>query len=148
MKRKIFHKDFVANLKDGSTRHVLIVGVLDRTKKFQLSQTPVLNENNEVTGTAFVNESCLVKRLTLLYTICDPEDEFDLQTGIELAMNRVNKKYLGVIESSDFTMLRNEHVNALLDSEVEYIKKNIDKIVAKKEKERCRKRKQRKMSQK
>lgn len=149
MKRKIMHKDFIVNLKDGSSRHVLVVGVLDKVKTPQLFNTPVFStENQENVGTAFITEKVLTKRLTLLYTICEPEDEFNLKTGMDLVLSRVGKKHLGVIESTDFTMLREEHINALIDSEVAYITKNIDKIIAKKEQERCRKQKQKETNQK
>ena len=73
----------------------------------------------------------LNRKLTLGVSICHPLDEFDEEIGCELAKARIeNGQDLGIIETSDVTMLTEDAILSELLTKLQYILANIDDYIS------------------
>jgi len=115
---------------DGKNHVVTVVGKLEQTRKpTEITEAvPV-----EVKPGQFFNGELKFKRkmfnrkLTLGLSICHPLDEFDVETGVEIAKSRIEKgEILGSLETSSVTMLTEDAIMAELLVKLEFIIKNID----------------------
>lgn len=73
----------------------------------------------------------IVRELTLGYSICHPDDEFNQEIGENIAKRRLVKQPIGTVKSYDITMLDSITCDLLVKNELSHIVKNIDKYIKK-----------------
>ena len=70
------------------------------------------------------------RQLKLAYSICHPEDTFDVNMGIKIAKRRLKRgDIIGELSSYNFTMLNPDQIDMLLLNEVSHISKHIDTYI-------------------
>lgn len=133
MKTKFFH--FVAGVKgnDELVRKVMVVGKFDQkyVQKEVKEDVPIeVKPNSIVKGIVTYPKRTLKRTLTIGYSICNPADKFDLETGINIAKRRIREKDdLGTLETSNPTMLTKDMIESILLCKWAYIAENIEKFI-------------------
>ena len=134
MKQKIFHLWAKTKASDGKDHYVTVVGKLEQTrKKEEISDiVPVeFKPGHFVDGELKYSIKKLNRKLTLGASICHPLDEFDEELGIKIAKARIEKgENLGVIETSDVTMLTEDAIMAELLVKLQHIISNIEEYLS------------------
>lgn len=133
MKTKFFH--FVAAVKgdDELVRKVTVVGKFDQKyiQKEMKEEVPIeVKPNSIVQGKLTYPKRTLKRTLTIGYSICNPEDEFDMETGINIAKRRIREKDdLGTLETSNPTMLTKDMIESIILCKWAYIAENLEKFI-------------------
>lgn len=66
----------------------------------------------------------VVKKLSLGFAICNPEDKWDEELGKKIALGKAMKRPSRVLYASHAGMINTEVVNALINQEMKYVEKN------------------------
>lgn len=133
MKNKIYSLYGKAVDVNGQEHMVTVVGVYNQQKQRFMVTEPTMVEVGfkEVNGSVSYEASTKVRTLSLGYSICHPNDEFNEAVGISVAKSRAKKEPIGEVSSTDVTMLNEDHATALVFAELRHIIKNIDKYIEK-----------------
>ena len=133
-KVKYFHLWAKCKAKDGEDHYVTVVGKFEQTrKKEEITEiVPVEFKPGHFTnGELKYSIKKLNRKLTLGVSICHPLDEFDEEIGCELAKARIEKgQDLGIIETSDVTMLTEDAIMAELLVKLQYVTNHIDDYIS------------------
>lgn len=74
---------------------------------------------------------CKGKRLNIGYSICNPNDEYDIKVGIKIAKKRLHSRPFAHMVSKFSGEFNKETVIAIMDAKANYIINNIDKFISK-----------------
>ena len=133
-KIKYYHLWAKTKAKDGEDHFVTEVGKFEQTrKKEEITEiVPVeFKPGHFVDGELKYSIKKLNRKLTLGVSICHPLDTFDEEVGCEIAKSRIeNGQDLGVIETSDVTMLTEDAIMAELLVKLQYVTENIDDYIS------------------
>ena len=133
-KIKYYHLWAKCKAKDGENHFVTVVGKFEQTrKKEEITEiVPVeFKPGHFVDGELKYSIKKLNRKLTLGVSICHPLDTFDEEVGCEIAKSRIeNGQDLGVIETSDITMLTEDAIMAELLVKLQYVTENIDDYIS------------------
>lgn len=134
MKQKYFHLWAKCTASDGKDHYVTVVGKFEQTRKNEeiTEIVPVeFKPGHFVDGELKYSIKKLNRKLTLGASICHPLDEFDEELGIKIAKARIEKgENLGVIETSDVTMLTEDAIMAELLVKLQHIISNIEEYLS------------------
>ena len=72
----------------------------------------------------------VLKRVSLGFAVCSPEDEYNEELGKTIALGKAEKRPVGVMYATKTGMINTSLVDALLDQEVEYFKNNPGAVLA------------------
>ena len=92
----------------------------------------VWGPNKETSGTMIYKTKRPIRTLTYAYSICHPEDTFDEQTGIAIATRRLKTDPMGELKTKYVTCLCKDQIEHILQGELDYLSRNIDKFIEKK----------------
>lgn len=115
--------------KEGKSHIVTVVGQYKQFKEECVDKWEIVDDEGV---------SCKVLRpikkqkrvLTLAYSICHPEDEFNKEEGIKVAKRRLKAgDVIGELSSYDFTMLNPDQCEIMVLNEVGHIIKHIDTYI-------------------
>lgn len=130
MKTEFYHIYGKTKTDDGQEHVVTIVGKFEQDRK---KITVVEGADVETKPGSFVkgelkyNIKMLHRKLTLGLSICHPSDTFDEEVGVEIAKKRIAKGInLGIIETSDVTMLTEDAIIAELMVKLNYVLTHIE----------------------
>jgi len=130
MKQNFYHLWAKCKASDGEDHYVTVVGKFEQTRKKEeiTENVPVeIKPGHFVNGELKYSIKKLNRKLTLGVSICHPLDTFDEEVGCEIAKSRIeNGQDLGIIETSDVTMLTEDAIMAELLVKLQYIIANID----------------------
>lgn len=101
----------------------------NQAKKWQEGEYTVRVKNNTVkieTVRSFTKNGCITFHGYSAVANCNPEDEFDLNTGITLAMDRLSKQLDDSIKVGDKVKISSDTKSFIFNSE--WIKKNVLKV--------------------
>lgn len=70
----------------------------------------------------------VVKKLSLGFSICDPNDEWNEELGKRIALGKAIKRPTRVMYASHAGMINTEVVNALINQEMEFLEKNPETV--------------------
>ena len=133
-KIKYYHLWAKTKANDGKVHFVTVVGKFEQTrKKEEITEiVPVeFKPGHFVDGELKYSIKKLNRKLTLGVSICHPLDTFDEEVGCEIAKSRIeNGQNLGVIETSDVTMLTEDAIMAELLVKLQYVTENIDDYIS------------------
>jgi hypothetical protein len=133
-KIKYYHLWAKTKANDGKVHFVTVVGKFEQTrKKEEITEiVPVeFKPGHFVDGELKYSIKKLNRKLTLGVSICHPLDTFDEEVGCEIAKSRIeNGQDLGVIETSDVTMLTEDAIMAELLVKLQYVTENIDDYIS------------------
>lgn len=120
----------------GNTHYVTVVGRAEQEKvKTTLStETTVVDENGKQhEGLLLTDYNKKVRTFTMARSICDPRDEFNFETGKQIAIKRLERgdknDVIGSLQSENITMLNDDMCNLLVFNEVNHVIKNIDTYI-------------------
>jgi hypothetical protein len=134
MKTKFYHLWAKCKASDGEDHFVTVVGKFEQTRKKEeiTENVPVeIKPGHFVNGELKYSIKKLNRKLTLGVSICHPLDTFDEEVGCEIAKSRIDKgQDLGIIETSDVTMLTEDAIMAELLVKLQYIIANIDDYIS------------------
>lgn len=132
MKEKIYTSFTTAIDKKGDAHQVVIVGVYNQKKTSRLVEREVIvpvNENKNVDGILVYDKPEMKRTLKYAFAICHPDDKFNLEIGKKIATKRAKKSPMGMLETTLITSLCKDQIKLILDGELQYIVKNIDKFL-------------------
>ena len=132
-KIKYYHRIGEVELNDGTTRIVTMVGKFEQTRKPKDVTEDAIVEvfpGKYVDGKVSFKRKTLERKFTIGMAVCAPDDEFDEEYGIRLAMKRIEKGYnLGTVYTNDVTMLTKDACEAELNNKFDFISENLDKYL-------------------
>ena len=107
------------NCEPKEDRKVIVVGAWER-KKVMVTKTI---ENN---GIKMHCQIPITKfTLTLSKAICHPDDAFNEEKGVQLAIKRIKKgEDIGKLTTEEYTMLTPDHCQMIVDHKAKYIANN------------------------
>ena len=96
-----------------------------RTRKYIVAAVSELVDDACVTtliqDTIIMDE--VVKKLSLGFAICNPEDKWDEELGKKIALGKAIKRPARIMYASHAGMINTEVVNALINQEMKYAEK-------------------------
>ena len=134
MKEKNYVSFTTAIDKKGDAHQVVIVGVYNQKKTVRLIEKGVtvpINDKKNVDGALVYYKPEVKRTLAYAYAICHPDDKFNLEVGKKIATKRAKKSPMGLLETTLITSLCKDQIKLILDGELQYIVKNIDKFLEK-----------------
>ena len=131
MKEKFYHISGKAVDSNGVTHYVTVVGKRVRETEHSIDETPVYNESGSEQGVLMFKVKNKIRRFSMGYAICHPDDEFNEEVGIRLAKRRIEYDPIGTVESYNVTMLNDDQNEMMVLTELAHIIKNIDKYIQK-----------------
>ena len=128
MKTKYYSMFGKAIDKDGKCHMVTVVG------EYQQFKEDFVEERDIKVDGEFHKVLTPIKKqkrqLKLAYSISHPDDKFDKEIGIKVAMRRLRRgEIIGELASYNFTMLNPDQIDMLLLNEVSHISKYIDTYI-------------------
>lgn len=118
---------------EGKNHIVTVVGKLEQKRKqtmFTDNVSVPVKPGSVVDGVLMYTKKAFNRKLTIGMSICHPLDEFNEETGIEVAKSRIKRgDNLGHIETSSVTMLTEDAIMAELFVKLQHIIDNIDKYL-------------------
>ena len=97
-----------------------------RTRKYVVAAVSELIDYGCVTtvtqGADLIMEE-IVKKLSLGFAICNPEDKWDEELGKRIALGKAIKRPTRIMYASHAGMINTEVVNALINQEMKYTEK-------------------------
>ena len=134
MKQNFYHLWAKCKASDGEDHFVTVVGKFEQTRKKEeiTENVPVeIKPGHFVNGELKYSIKKLNRKLTLGVSICHPLDTFDEEVGCEIAKSRIEKgQDLGIIETSDVTMLTEDAILSELLVKLQYITNHIDDYIS------------------
>ena len=131
--KKIYESHATVTADDGVKRTVMVVGLFEQTREYveTTQEIPVqVKPLTVVTGKVSYPVKKLHRVLTLGAAICHPDDEFDVEEGLDICLSRIHRgEDVGVIETSSSLMLTEDNIMANIESKLAYICNNIDKYL-------------------
>lgn len=110
-------------------RNELVKEVYVAPKKENPSYVTTTANGYKITTVGVVEKTYNMKRLSIGYAICSPEDEFNLEYGIKLATNRAKTNSFGTMYSAFGGEFNTETVSSIIKAKGDYIARNIEKFV-------------------
>ncbi len=133
-KNKYYHLYGQATASDGSKHIVTVVGELEQKRKPFVVKEKVPVEYKPgcfVDGELTYTIKRLRRRLTIGSSICHPLDKFDEDTGVRIAKRKIKEgRDMGIIETSDVTMLTKDAIMTELFTKLQHIIHNIDEYIS------------------
>lgn len=130
MKDKVFSIWAKATDSSGQAHYVTVVGIFSKRREGNVVEENVYLDDFNTEGTLKYNFKKLRRRLTVGMSICHPEDRFDEQVGIDVAVKRIAKgEFIGQLETSHATMLTKDAIMAEILVKLNHICQNIDKYL-------------------
>lgn len=116
---------------DDKKRTVLVVGIRTEETENIVETDSIFGKDNGKTieGTVQFIKKMPLRRFVLGCSICHPDDEFDEETGIELAIKNAKNYPLGELKSHNWTMLQDDQCEMMVQLEANYIGNNIDRYL-------------------
>ncbi len=134
MKKKEYFVEGEVKDSNGDLRHIVLLGVLTQEKiidiKEKIVEVPV-NEKKSVNGVLTFPRKQTIRKLTYSFSICHPEDKYDVNQGLKIARRRIETNPMGELETMYVTTLCDDQVKHILNGELQYIINNIDKFINK-----------------
>ncbi len=134
VKTKFYHIYGNAKDKNGIDHVVTVVGKYEqRRQKTEIKEDVQVETKPKcfVNGELRYSIKMLSRKLTLGVSICHPSDEFNEETGVEIAKSRIEKHQdLGTIMTNDVTMLTEDAIMAELLVKLQHITENIDEYIS------------------
>lgn len=134
MKEKQFVVSSAIHTKDGQEHKITVVGQYLKIKDSRVETITEFDEKgNEIIK---LKKTKIHKRVfSMGYSICHPEDEYNEEIGINVALRRIkNGDAIGTLTTTDITMLNDDQCYAILSNELIHIKNNINHYINKKRK--------------
>jgi hypothetical protein len=131
MKEKVFSVNGVGISKDGTKHHVTIVATYlqQRGKVVEIESSSRYDGEYDL-YCQYIKQK--TRTLKIGYSICHPEDKFDEDYGVKLALKRIKDGDInGKLITNDFTMLTKDMIQCILDCKLKYFTENIDKYLRK-----------------
>lgn len=118
---------------EGKNHIVTVVGKLEQKRKqtmFTDNVSVPVKPGSVVDGVLMYTKKSFNRKLTIGMSICHPLDEFNEETGIEVAKSRIKRgDNLGQIETSSVTMLTEDAIMAELFVKLQHIIDNIENFL-------------------
>lgn len=102
-----------------------------RTRKYVVAAVSELIDCGDVisvTKDADLIIEDVVKKLSLGFAICNPEDKWDEELGKRIALGKAIKRPTRVMWVSHAGMINTEVVNALINQEMKFLEKNPETV--------------------
>ena len=118
---------------EGKEHIVTVVGKLEQKRKqtvFTDNMSVGIKPGAFVDGVLMYSKKVFNRKLTIGMSICHPLDEFNEETGIEIAKSRIKRgDNLGELETSTVTMLTEDAIMAELFVKLQHIIDNIENFL-------------------
>jgi hypothetical protein len=107
-------------------RKIIVVGIRYKERMVFIPKTP----NASIKNVVFFEYNAPSKHtvLKLGYAITHPNDEYDFDFGVRLAISKALKSHRSLIATS-YSMLANERCQNIVTDEAEHISKNLENYV-------------------
>lgn len=126
----VYPKEYVLTGLAGG-RKITVVGLVDKEKYETVSPSMITDGRYQMDGIFFSAEKR--KTLSVGYSICHPEDAevYSPETGIRIARKRCYERPMTILESPYMGEFRDDLVNAILRTKMDYIVNSIESGEAK-----------------
>lgn len=136
MKEKIYTINGVATDKNNAIHTVTVVGLLRQSKQKKIMNIPCnvqsgKEETDIIQGKISYARKVTSKNFSVAYSICHPSDKFVKEMGIRKSTKRCKREPVYEISTDYFCALNDDMCNIIIDNELNYIIKNIDKYINK-----------------
>ena len=111
----------------GNQRQYIVAAVSEHTKNADGVHSMVIEEGKNPDELIY---SDAVKRLTLGFAICSPEDKWNEELGKTIALGKATKRPARIMWVSHAGMINNDVVNALIEQEMKFFENNPGSIIA------------------
>lgn len=137
-KRKVEYRKGAFVDFSGRTREYIIAAVsellpnaADVTGPGKHYETPVQYRVTELCGDGHVDiGSQVIKRVSIGFAVCSPDDVFDENLGKEIALGKALKRPAGEMYATKAGMINTSLVEALISQEMEYFENNPGSVLA------------------
>ncbi len=124
--RVVFRNGMFTDYK-GNQRQYIVAAVSERTQNADGICSTVIEDGNTPDEIICADA---VKRLTLGFAICSPEDKWDEELGKTIALGKAVKRPARIMWVSHAGMINTDVVNALIDQEMKFFENNPGCVIA------------------
>lgn len=134
MSKKIYTMKGEAVDRNGVKHIVTMVGEYVQENEYDIAEDIVdvvdeFDEHKVVQGVLTYPTKKRKRTLTYSFSICHPDDEYNEDIGVKIAMRRIKRNPLGRLETNLITTLCKDQINLILFGELNYVIDNIDKYI-------------------
>ena len=127
VKNRVVFRNGVFTDYKGNQRQYIVAAVSERTQNVDGICSMVIEEGDKPDEIIY---SDAVKRLTLGFAICSPEDKWNEELGQTIALGKAVKRPSRVMWVSHAGMINTDVVNALIEQEMKFFENNPGSIIA------------------
>jgi hypothetical protein len=127
VKNRVVFRNGVFTDYKGNQRQYIVAAVSERTQNANGNYSVVIEESDKPDEIIY---SDAVKKLTLGFAICSPEDKWNEELGKTIALGKAVKRPSRVMWVSHAGMINNDVVNALIEQEMKFFENNPGSIIA------------------
>lgn len=127
VKNRVVYRNGIFTDYKGNQRQYIVAAVSERTQNANGICSVVVEDGNTPDE---IICSDAVKRLTLGFAICSPEDKWDEELGKTIALGKAVKRPARVMWVSHAGMINTDVVNALIEQEMKFFENNPGSIIA------------------
>lgn len=124
--RVIYHNGIFTDYK-GNQRQYIVAAVSEHTENADGVYSMVLEKGKNPDEILY---SDAVKKLTLGFAICSPEDQWNEELGKTIALGKAIKRPARIMWVSHAGMINTDVVNALVEQEMKFFENNPGSIIA------------------
>lgn len=127
VKNRVVFRNGVFTDYKGNQRQYIVAAVSERTQNADGVCSMVIEDGDKPDEIIY---SDTVKRLTLGFAICSPEDKWNEELGQTIALGKAVKRPSRVMWVSHAGMINTDVVNALIEQEMKFFENNPGSIIA------------------
>lgn len=127
VKNRVVYRNGIFTDYKGNQRQYIVAAVSERTDDcYGIPATVVCGEMKP----DIIETRDAVKKLTLGFAICSPEDKWDEELGKTIALGKAVKRPARVMWVSHAGMINTDVVNALIEQEMKFFENNPGCVIA------------------
>lgn len=127
VKNRVVYREGMFTDFKGNNRQYIIAAVSEKTQNAEGISSMVIEEGTKP-DQLFMSDA--VKRLSLGFAICSPEDKWDPILGQTIALGKAVKRPARVMWVSHAGMINTDVVNALIEQEMKFFENNPGSVIA------------------
>lgn len=127
VKNRVVYRNGIFTDFKGNQRQYIVAAVSEHTENADGVYSMVLEEGKNPDEILY---SDAVKKLTLGFAICSPEDQWNEELGKTIALGKAVKRPARIMWVSHAGMINTDVVNALIEQEMKFFENNPGSIIA------------------
>lgn len=127
VKNRIVFRNGVFTDYKGNQRQYIVAAVSEITANENGTPSMVISQGIKADEIII---SDAVKKLSLGFAICSPEDKWNENLGRDIALGKAIKRPARILWASHTGMINNDVVNALIEQEMKFFENNPGSIIA------------------